>query len=31
MGKTCAAALPPMVPGEAGAPDKPPPLALLWG
>ncbi len=30
MGKTYAAALPPMLSGAAGAPDAPPPLALLW-
>ena len=30
MGKTYAAALPPLVLGDAGAPDRPPPLALLW-
>ena len=30
MGKTYAAALPPLLLGEAGSPDKPPPLALLW-
>ena len=30
MGKTYAAALPPLVFGEPGAPDVPPPLALLW-
>ena len=30
MGKTYAAALPPMAFGPRGAPDAPPPLALLW-
>ncbi len=30
MGKTYAAALPPMLFGVPGAPDAPPPLALLW-
>ena len=30
MGKTYAAALPPMALGDAGAPERPPPLALLW-
>ena len=30
MGKTYAAALPPMAFGAAGAPGAPPPLALLW-
>jgi ATP-dependent Lhr-like helicase len=30
MGRTYAAALPPMMLGDAGAPERPPPLALLW-
>jgi len=30
MGKTYAAAIPPMLTGPCGTPDAPPPLALLW-
>jgi len=30
MGKTLAAAVPPLVLGDAGAPNEPPPLRLLW-
>ena len=30
MGKTLAAAVPPLLFGAPGAPDAPPPLALLW-
>jgi ATP-dependent Lhr-like helicase len=30
MGKTYAAALPPMLLGPAGSADAPPPLTLLW-